>query len=54
MTFKILIVLAILALVAKPLLKYWWPDIGRRINFALIAAAIAVILFRVLLEFRGP
>jgi len=52
MTFKVLIVLAILALIAKPLLKRRWPDLGRRINIALIAALIAVLLFRVVIWLR--
>lgn len=53
MTWKVLIVLAIAAIIVKPLLGRRWPEIERKINIALIAAAVAVILFRILLEFRG-
>lgn len=52
MTWKVLIILTIAAIVAKPLLGRRWPEIAHKINIALIAALIAVIIFRILMEFR--
>jgi hypothetical protein len=53
MTFKVLIVVTIISLAAWPLLRMRWPEIARRINLALIAALIAVVLFRLIAWFNA-
>jgi hypothetical protein len=48
-TVKALILLTIAFFVARPFLRRRWPDFTKRVNLALIAALIAVILFRFLI-----
>lgn len=50
--FKAFVVLTVAFFVLKPWLLRRWPDLTRRINWALIASLIAVILFRVLIWLR--
>jgi len=47
---KFLIVALLAYFVVWPWLRRRWPDFTRRLNFALIAALIAVVLFRVVVH----
>ena len=50
-TIKVIAILAVAFFVARPWLLRRWPDFTRRINFALIASLIAVLLFRLMIWF---
>jgi MFS superfamily sulfate permease-like transporter len=52
-TFKLLIVLTLGYLALRPWIRRRWPEITRKLNIALIAALIAVLLFRLLIWMSG-
>ena len=49
---KYLIVIGLVYFIVWPWMRRRWPDFQRRLNWALVAALIAVILFRALAEVR--